>query len=510
MSPLTLRRYRAERLLRAEFEGLRGRVTAAVRGRLGASGASLDPSDLDACYSQAWQGLYAAVLDGQEIANPTGWLTLVTFRRAIEELRARRFVQHPATMPDARGGRIAGRSATAHEGGAEPDFAAELDDRIRLRQLFEAMRGRLSAREREAATLCYLQGLSRSQAAARMGISEARMRKLMDGQGVGRPGVAHKLGALAETVQAGGWCEQQASLMRGLAFGILDPDGERYRLALIHRGECPACRAYVLSLRGLAAVLPPVLLPWGLAAGALTRAAAGSHARAGIGGGMGPHPPAAGQVGAPVGAGTAGQAGAGIGGALSASGAAGAGGAAGGSWLWAGGPLAAKVAVGCLLALGVGAGCVAFTDVPRHARRPLHGPAASAVRADRAQHSSGTFAESPGELQPAGQHVNASATAGGGALPAFTAAERAAREFGPEQGSVAVEPRLAFPAPGGSSRARSASSEHDRAKAPQAFREGSTSAAASAAPPPPQSSPPAARQATAGGGSAAEREFGIE
>ncbi|MFI4977970.1 MAG: hypothetical protein ACHQC8_04740 [Solirubrobacterales bacterium] len=74
MSPLTLRRYRAERLLRQEFEGLRGRVMATVRRRLRASGVSLDASDLEACYAQAWQGLYTAVLEGQEIANPTGWL----------------------------------------------------------------------------------------------------------------------------------------------------------------------------------------------------------------------------------------------------------------------------------------------------------------------------------------------------------------------------------------------------------------------------------------------------
>jgi hypothetical protein len=53
MSPLTLRRYRAERLLREEFEGLRARVIATVRGRLGASGAHLDVRDLEACYSQA-------------------------------------------------------------------------------------------------------------------------------------------------------------------------------------------------------------------------------------------------------------------------------------------------------------------------------------------------------------------------------------------------------------------------------------------------------------------------
>ena len=123
------------------------------------------------------------------------------------------------------------------------------------------MRGRLNAREREAAALCYLQGLSRAEAAARMGVSEARMRKLMEGRGPGRPGVAGKVGALVETIRGGGWCEEQGSLMRALAYGILDPDGERYRLALAHRGECPACRAYVVSLRGLAAALPPVLLP---------------------------------------------------------------------------------------------------------------------------------------------------------------------------------------------------------------------------------------------------------
>src|SRR5664280_1356512 len=39
-------------------------------------------------YAQAWQGLYTVVLDGQQISNPAGWLTLVTFRRAIEEHRA--------------------------------------------------------------------------------------------------------------------------------------------------------------------------------------------------------------------------------------------------------------------------------------------------------------------------------------------------------------------------------------------------------------------------------------
>ncbi|MCW3028772.1 MAG: polymerase, sigma-24 subunit, subfamily, partial [Solirubrobacterales bacterium] len=250
MSPATLRRYRAERLLRQEFEVLRTRVIATTRGRLLASGVSLDQSDLEACYAQAWQGLYTAVLNGHQIVNPAGWLVLVTFRRAIEEQRARR---RNVSAGDAR---ESGRDAEIRDAGAQDrDLAAELDDRIRLRQLLEGLRGRLNARELQAATLCYLHGLTRAEAAARMGVSEARMRKLMEGQGTDRPGVASKVGALVETIRDGGWCAEQASLMRGYAYGILDPQGDRYRLARVHREQCPACRAYVTSLRGLAAAL---------------------------------------------------------------------------------------------------------------------------------------------------------------------------------------------------------------------------------------------------------------
>jgi hypothetical protein len=201
----------------------------------------------------------------------------------------------------------------------------------------EAMRCRLTEREREAVSLCYLQGLSRRQAAARMGLSEARMRKLMDGASPRRPGVAGKLGALVADVRDGRWCAEQASMMRALAFGVLDPAGERYRVALVHRRECPACRAYVASLRGLSAALPPVLAPLRMAPWAVSHAA-GSAAAAGgpIGGGHASGSAAgAGATAAPgIGAGAAG----GIG--------------------------AAKLAVGCLVALGVGAGCVALGGAP--------------------------------------------------------------------------------------------------------------------------------------------------
>lgn len=275
MSPLSLRRYRAERLLAKEFTGLRSRVLAIVRSKLRSSGVTLGVADLEGCYAQAWNGLYTAVLEGEEVHDAAAWLVVVTFRRALDEARS---AMRRAPID------IEQRSVAIN-----PDLAGRLDDRRKLRHLLEALRGRLSERECQAASLCYVQGLSRAQAAARMGISEARMRKLMDGASPSRPGVAGKVGELIDTIRAGEWCEQQASLMRAFAFGILDPEGERYALASAHQRECPACRAYVLSLRGLAAVLPPLWIPLaphggnGVAARMPSSVGRGWSARAGVG-----------------------------------------------------------------------------------------------------------------------------------------------------------------------------------------------------------------------------------
>jgi len=279
-----------------------------------------------------------------------------------------------------------------------------------------------------------------------MGVSRSRMRKLMDGRGAGSPGVAAKMGALVDTIGAGNWCEEQGSLMRALAYGILDPDGERYRLALLHRDACPACRAYVLSLRGLAAVLPPAP---GLLHLALGAAAAGGAAGAGVSGAAG-----AGSAVGPSGAGAtatgANAAGAGAGaglagGALSASGAAGVG-AACGSWWLAAGPLGAKLAVGCLLALGVGAGCVALERGSGGVRSPSyrHRGASEADAARQRASSAGA-----GALRPVGPAaLNGSARASvPGSQTTIAAARKASREFGPEQAGAGVAPS----ASGGSS-----------------------------------------------------------
>ena len=320
---------------------MRGRVLATVRGRLRAAGVTLDAADLEACYAQAWHGLYTTMLDGHtEVANPEGWLALVTYRRAIDEHRSRLRAPGAYDAYDTRDG--------APEAGApERDLAGELDDRARLRQLMEGLRGRLSPRERQAAALCYLQGLSRADAAAHMGISQARMRKLMEGSRAGSTGVAGKVGELLESIRAGSYCAEQSSLMRGFAFGILDPDGERYALAsptsasarpaVPTSSRCAAWRRCCRRCR----------CRWRWAS---PRAREREPVRARTSTGVG--------VGAGAGAGVSG-AGVGVGGA------------AGGGWLMAGGGLGAKLVVGCLVAVSVGAGCVALTVgpiVPSHAR----------------------------------------------------------------------------------------------------------------------------------------------
>jgi DNA-directed RNA polymerase specialized sigma24 family protein len=392
MSPATLRRYRAEQMLQRDFDALRGRVLGGVRARLRCSGASVDDSDLEACYASAWQGLYSTALRGEEIESPAAWLVLVTYRRAIEEHRAR--LRREAKLLPA--------------GSLEPDLDRELDDRMRLARLFEGMRGRLDARERQAATLCYLQGYSRAEAASAMGISERRMRKLMEGRGPGRPGVSAKLGALVETISAGEFCAERASLIRALAFGLLRPGGERHGQALAHLHGCPACRSYVASLRGLAAALPPVLPPAGAAGGGVLAALA----RAG-------HTSIAGPAGA---------------GALPASGAAGAG--AGGGWLLVGGS-GAKLAVGCLVALGVGAGCVALGP-GGHTHRP---PARIARAPRRARAPAAVTAQIPRPLASAASVRSQAST---GPVPA---AKAASREFGPEQPGSASTPAPAAAPP---------------------------------------------------------------
>jgi DNA-directed RNA polymerase specialized sigma24 family protein len=428
MSPPALRRYRAERLLRKEFLGLRSKVLTIVRSQLHAKGVTLDPADLEACYAQAWQGLYATVLGGEQVENPSAWLVLVTFRRAIDESRAaarqKLGVQERSVAVSAPGLAEKWRGAVS-----DPDLARELDDRAQLRQVFEGLRTCLSERECEAASLCYLQGLSRAEAAGQMGISEARMRKLMEGPGGGKPGVAGKVGGLLDTIKDGGWCEQQSSLMRAFAFGVLAPGGERHTLAMAHCRECPACRAHVASLRGLAAVLPlPLFSPFALAAGAAGAGAAG------------------GVVGA-TGAGT------------TATGVGMAAGVGGTGWSGVAGSLTAKLAVTALVVFGAG---YAVLGRHAHARPPTRRVAAkpSAVANETLSHVLSPALGAPVRGRSSTGRSSTANTRSSHTLSSHTprfVAEAAGREFGPERvrPEAAAAPSAAAPSTAASSTATS-------------------------------------------------------
>jgi DNA-directed RNA polymerase specialized sigma24 family protein len=284
---LLARRDRAEVVLDREYEDLRRPTLAALRTKLGTRNIHFDDVDLEAFYNQAWHGLYLRLAEGDEVENHGGFLVHAGYCRAIEEVRR----LHPER-------RAEGVDLAAV--GADVDLPAQLDDHMQLRHFMEGMRDRLSERERAAVTLCYIQGCSRPEAAELLGVSSQRMEKLMDG-------ASRKVGVLVSDIQAGSWCDSRESLMKAYAFGVLDPDGERWALADAHLQECSGCRGYVRGLRGIAAVAPPVGLTLALL-GALGLGAgvAGATGGAGAGAGAGAGGAAAGAGGAGGGIGTAG------------------------------------------------------------------------------------------------------------------------------------------------------------------------------------------------------------
>jgi len=271
-----------ERVMEREYEQLRRPTVAAVRARLAGQRIRFDDTDLDAFYNQAWHGLYEQLVRGEQVENHAGFLVQAAYRRSIDELRR----QHPDRQAD---------DVDPDVTSQEVDLAQTLDDRRRLTGLMEGMRDRLSERECQAAALCYLHGYSRPEAAQALGLAPKRMEKLMDG-------VSQKIGGLVEEIDSGSWCESRSSLMKAYAFGVLDTEGERYQLARAHLSECSACRRYVRSLRGIGAIVPPVVLPLAaLSALGIGGAAAGGAASSGSGSSAG-----GGGAGAGAGAGAGG------------------------------------------------------------------------------------------------------------------------------------------------------------------------------------------------------------
>jgi DNA-directed RNA polymerase specialized sigma24 family protein len=245
----------ADTVLARDYERLKPEILRTVRGKLASSGVRFDDLDLDAFYNQAWHGVHTKLAEGERVENVSGLLVTIAQRRALDEFRALRM--EARVDADALDGQR-----------VDLDLAARVDDHMRLRHFISGMRVNLHGREREAAALCYVQDYSRGEAAQAMGIKPRRMEKIMDG-------VSKKVGAFVGEIERDEVCDARHSMIKAYALGLLDPEGERYALAVEHLDSCPACRRDVMRMRGIAALTPPVPLMMAALAGAGATGAGG-------------------------------------------------------------------------------------------------------------------------------------------------------------------------------------------------------------------------------------------
>lgn len=236
---------RAERTATENYRELQPEVLATVRHKLASRRMRVDESDLEEAYCQAWHGVCEAIKHGQRVSNLTGMLVEITWRRAVDAYRELRPGQRVELEPD------------AHPVGHELD--ARLDDQIKLKRFLRRARDRLSPRERAAVSLCLIHGYTRPEAARLLGYERTQIEKLMDG-------ATKKIGRIVAGIDARGCGEDEwARLIRSYALGSMhEHDRDRPRVAA-HVAECESCRRYVDGLRGLAAILPPVVPPLGSA-----------------------------------------------------------------------------------------------------------------------------------------------------------------------------------------------------------------------------------------------------
>lgn len=231
----------ADEIANANYEALKDPVLKSVRGKLFGGGPRLNETDLDEAYLLGWHALTEYIVQGNKVANLTGFLVNATYLRARDI--ARRLHEDRYVEADLE----------AH--GVEDDLAERVDDGIKLDRLIERLKDRLSDQERQAVTLCVLHGFKRPEAAKVLEVSEIRIQKVMDTAMKKIAGVV----AGIDTRGCGG--DEWARLLRAYALGLLRESDRDYERAIAHINECETCSRYVTGLRGLAAILPPVGLP---------------------------------------------------------------------------------------------------------------------------------------------------------------------------------------------------------------------------------------------------------
>lgn len=233
----------ADALAGANLKRLEAVVVNAVQGKLHAHKMWLDKSDLEAAYNLGWHGVCQHIISqGEEVTNLTGFLIDITYKRAFDIYRQRHEGQHAEAD-------LARRSTNG-------DLLDQVDDQLKIQELIARMKRRLNENERKAVTLCLLHGYKRREAADMLGIEQAPFQRIMDG-------ATKKLGGIAAEIDARGCAEGEWSrLLRSYALGLIAETDRDYPRAEQHIAECEACDRYVKGLKGLAAVMPPVSLPF--------------------------------------------------------------------------------------------------------------------------------------------------------------------------------------------------------------------------------------------------------
>jgi DNA-directed RNA polymerase specialized sigma24 family protein len=234
-------RQEAEAVANANYEALKEVVLRSVRSRLFARSVRLDQIDLEAAYNQAWHGVCQAIAQQRRVGNLAGLLVDITSKRAIDIYRQRNEAMHA--------------DADVETHAVEIDLAERVDDQNKIERLLERLKDRLTDVQRNAVTLCILQGYTRPEAARILGIEAAAFEKVMDR-------TMKKIGGIIAGMDSRGCGDDEwARALRSFALGLMSEDSPDYERIAEHVSGCASCSRYVMGLRGLAAVLPPFGLP---------------------------------------------------------------------------------------------------------------------------------------------------------------------------------------------------------------------------------------------------------
>jgi DNA-directed RNA polymerase specialized sigma24 family protein len=238
------REQEAQEIVNANLKPMMEEILRNVGGRMRAAGKPLNRQDLEIAYNEGWHALTEHVIKGRPLTSLDGLLFTMVHRRAIDVYRAK------------HDGRRVEMDLEAQPVDAE--IVEQIDDQEMLTRLLGRLKDRLNDKERRGVTLCVLHGYTRPEAADLLGIDRVKFERIMDGASKKMSGIVASL----EARGCGG--DEWSRMMRAYALGVLSEDEPDYQRALAHIEEpnrCEACYRYVRGLRGMAAVLPPLLPP---------------------------------------------------------------------------------------------------------------------------------------------------------------------------------------------------------------------------------------------------------